>query len=453
MAQRPKRLPREITVKLPERHEAQRRIIEQRDRYNVLVCARRFGKTELAKDLMIDGIDENDPAALLRGGSLGYFVPEGKLGDAAWDQLLESLGNLVHKKDSQSGRLTTLGGGNLEFWTMKSRTAGRGRKYHRVIIDEAGFEPDLKTMWEYSIRPTLTDYRGDAWMMSSPNGPGFFKQCFQRGQRTHKDYMPGWMSWQMPTAANPFIDPAEIEEARLTLSDRAFQQEYLAKFVDKVDGWFRSDWRREYKSAVPADQMVRVMLVDPASGKHKVEGEDFSVWWILGLHSDGNYYILDFVRERYDLSERVETTIGLHRLYQPHITGYESYGMQADIQAIQDQMEREQYRFDITELGGKIDKPSRIERLVPPMRAGRFWFPGPQLRGSLIQSAHRALKDWWEDEVLPYPAGPKAHDDGLDGLSRVFDCGALFPSRALPKPDNLAVVNRGWRPPVVQTTF
>lgn len=448
-----KRLPKEVTIKLPERHEAQRLIVEQRDRYNVLVCGRRFGKTALAQDLLIDGVDESDPASLLRGGTVGYFVPEGKLGDACWDELTESLEPLITKKDAQSGRLSTLGGGELEFWTMKSRTAGRGRKYHRVIVDEAGFESDLKTMWEYAIRPTLTDYRGDAWIMSSANGPGFFKQCFQRGQKTHKDYMPGWMSWQLPTAANPFIDPEEIEEARLTLSDRAFRQEYLAQFVDKVDGWFRSDWRRWYKTPVPAEQMVRVIVVDPASGKHKAEGEDFSVWWVLGLHTDGNYYVLDFVRERYNLSERVATTIGLHRLYQPHILGYESYGMQADIQAIEDQQEREHYRFSIIELGGKLDKPSRIERLVPVMRAGRIWFPGVEMRGPMVQSAHRAINEWWEDEVLPYPAGPKAHDDGLDGLSRVFDCGAQFPSRALPSTDSLRLMGRGPRAPVVRTTF
>ena len=43
----------------------------------------------------------------------------------------------------------------------------------------------------------------------------------------------------MPTSSNPYIDPAEIEAARISTPERWFQQEYLAAFIDDAGGVFR----------------------------------------------------------------------------------------------------------------------------------------------------------------------------------------------------------------------
>jgi len=48
-----------------------------------------------------------------------------------------------------------------------------------------------------------------------------------------------WHGWQLPTAANPYIAPAEIEAARLGLPERIFAQEFLAQFLDDAGGVFR----------------------------------------------------------------------------------------------------------------------------------------------------------------------------------------------------------------------
>ena len=44
--------------------------------------------------------------------------------------------------------------------------AGRGRKYTRVVIDNAGHAWHLKDIWEKAILPTLTDYSGSARIIS-----------------------------------------------------------------------------------------------------------------------------------------------------------------------------------------------------------------------------------------------------------------------------------------------
>jgi hypothetical protein len=58
-------------------------------------------------------------------------------------------------------------------------------------------------------------------------------------QRCIDDHDHEWHGWQLPTAANPYIAPSEIEAARLGLPERIFAQEFLAQFLDDAGGVFR----------------------------------------------------------------------------------------------------------------------------------------------------------------------------------------------------------------------
>lgn len=143
---------------------------------------------------------------------------------------------VIRHKNETEKRLELITGGVLEMWSLDDPDAGRGKKYKRVIIDEAAIVPRLETAWQQSIRPTLTDLRGDAYFFSTPKGHNFFKTIFDYGKAGRAGE---WKSWQMPTAANPFIDPAEIEAARQELPERVFQQEYLAEFLEGSGTVFR----------------------------------------------------------------------------------------------------------------------------------------------------------------------------------------------------------------------
>jgi hypothetical protein len=65
-------------------------------------------------------------------------------------------------------------GGRLDFWTLENAIAGRGRRYHRIVIDEAAFGKDgnnavdgsVMEIWEKSIKPTLYDRGGEALVCS-----------------------------------------------------------------------------------------------------------------------------------------------------------------------------------------------------------------------------------------------------------------------------------------------
>ena len=116
---------------------------------------------------------------------------------------------LTTRTDGQQMRIELQTGGLIEFWTMEDIDAGRGRRYKRAIVDEAAKAKNLAMTWNGSIRPTLSDFIGDAWFLSTPRGYDFFKDLCDQGQNPEYD---DWMSWHYPTSANPYISKAEIEQ-------------------------------------------------------------------------------------------------------------------------------------------------------------------------------------------------------------------------------------------------
>jgi len=105
------------------------------------------------------------------------------------------------------------------------------------VVDEAAMIPNFQEAWQAAIRPTLADYEGDGFWLSTPKGMNFFKQGFDYGQDPLE---PEWASWQMPTSANPYITAREIEAARQELPELTFKQEYLAEFLRSDGAVFRN---------------------------------------------------------------------------------------------------------------------------------------------------------------------------------------------------------------------
>jgi hypothetical protein len=130
-----------------------------------------------------------------------------------------------------------------------------------VIVDEAGLIAALLAIWNNTIRATLMDMAGDAWFLGTPKGRNGFWRLHQMGVDQR---LRDWASWQMPTSANPFIDPAEIQDARDTMAEDAFRQEIMAEFLEDGAGVFRAVM--EAATAVAIDK--------PLAGRQYVAGVD-----------------------------------------------------------------------------------------------------------------------------------------------------------------------------------
>lgn len=215
---------------------------------------------------------------------------------------------------------------------------------------------------------------------------------------------PLWPEW---------FTPQMLEDAKR--EPRTWSALYQQEPRPLGGGEFKDEWLC-YWSRPPASTN-RVIIVDPSSGKSKKRG-DFTSMWVVGTGPDGNDYILDGIRDRLNLTERTEKLFDLVRRWKPAAVGYEQYGLQADIEHVKIEQDRQQYRFRIIELGGALKKEDRIRRLIPRFQQGLLWVPKSMPR-QMSDGFQRDIMEDFRGEYLAFPVAP--HDDAMDCLARIED--------------------------------
>lgn len=209
-----------MTVSFQTPHEAQLRVLSEAKRFNVLSNGRRWGKTVLSIRLLKE--------AITKSYKIGYWTPTYKDLSEVWNDVKYRFHDVIESKNEQLKELRLKTGGRIDFWSMDEPDSGRGRGYHRAIIDEFAKAGKGEEAWKQTISPTLSDYLGDAWFLSTPKGTnGYFYELFN-----NRDKFDNWASWQLPTWTNPHIPTEAIEEARNQLDPVTFRQEYGAEFTN-----------------------------------------------------------------------------------------------------------------------------------------------------------------------------------------------------------------------------
>jgi hypothetical protein len=279
------------------------------------------------------------------------------------------------------------------------------------------------------------------WELSIPLGR---KDARRRYVGTRYHYQDTYAEMIRREAAAPRIYPAEnddgepvfltreqLDDKRRAMGPTTYAaQMMLDPTLDSTAG-FLEEWLRYYDETPPLGTMNVYIVVDPANEKKR--DSDWTAMWVIGLSSDYNYYVLDFVRDRLSLKERAKTLMRLHRKWSPSAkhrvrkVGYEKYGKDADIDGITLEMVRENYRFAITPLGGKLSKPDRINRLEAPLAENRFYFPHRLLYTQYDGLTVDLIAYFVQQEYKPYPA--IKYKDALDALARILDedLGTVWP--------------------------
>jgi len=210
----------EILLDYP--HKKQIEILQNRKRFNHVRCGRRFGKTSLIEYLVSPAVEE---------GFIGIWFPTYKDLSEVWKHVKHRYNEAIEAKDEQLKQIRFIGGGLIDFWSMDDPDAGRGRKYHRAIIDEAAKAKKFRDAWKDTIRPTLSDYQGDSFIFSTPKGKANYFYQLEKDMCKFNN----WAFFHFTTYDNPYILNSEIQEAKDQLDTDSFNQEYLAQYVDLND--------------------------------------------------------------------------------------------------------------------------------------------------------------------------------------------------------------------------
>jgi hypothetical protein len=243
MSNRSRVLPQKLSLGTLHAGQAKAFIALRGHRFKALRCGRRFGKTDFAKTWIKEG--------LVQGFECAWLAPQHKTWAEVYSDTASALAGLVEHTSKTAGLIRLKTGGRLDFWSLENAIAGRGRRYHRIVIDEAAFgkDGDNKTdgstmeIWEKSIKPTLYDFHGEALICSNSAGKNpdnfFYNIC--------TDAQYGFREFHAPTMDNPLLPKrlqnetieewlARKEQLQAELIKNndplVYAQEYLAEFVD-----------------------------------------------------------------------------------------------------------------------------------------------------------------------------------------------------------------------------
>lgn len=272
-----------MRLELPQPHTNQQRILDSQSRFRVVMCGRRFGKSELSQIEIISNA--------IQGKAVAYITPTYQLARVFFERLTQAVPFQSNKSELT---IKFPNGGSVDFFTGERMDNLRGRKFHLVVIDEASFIPNLEDGWLNSIRPTLTDYKGRALFLSTPKGKNFFYSLFLKGGE------PDWESFRFTTYDNPYIDKGEIDDARTQLPEVVFEQEYMANPAENSSNPFGSAYIKQCTFPISTEQPI-VYGVDLA------KAVDWTV--IIGLDRNGS--VCHFDRFQKDWRQTKQSILSL----------------------------------------------------------------------------------------------------------------------------------------------
>lgn len=215
-----------ITLKTP--HVNQVAVLKNRNRFRVVACGRRWGKSETAIIACA--------YRLLKGQHIWYCSPTHKNNKRVWRKFKAVFGNFpqAHISINNSDyRIELRNGGFIEMVSLHEPDNLRGEGLDFAVIDEAAFIE--VGVWDSVLRPMLLD--GEAMMLSSTNGRNEFWTWYNRGLDPSE---PEWSSQHFTAYDNPLIRKTEIDDIQRNTPERVFEQEYLAKFLEDGGAVFRN---------------------------------------------------------------------------------------------------------------------------------------------------------------------------------------------------------------------
>ena len=131
-------------------------------------------------------------------------------------------------RDNAKERIIELSNGStIRMGSINQVDSCVGRSYDLIIFDEAALV-DGKDAFNIALRPTLDKETSKALFISTPRGRNnWFADFYNRG---YNDEYPEWLSIKATYHENPRHSDTDISEAKKTMSESEFAQEYLADF-------------------------------------------------------------------------------------------------------------------------------------------------------------------------------------------------------------------------------
>lgn len=284
-------------------------VTNDNSRFKVVVAGRRFGKTHLA-------LYDSFLKAVKKAKSRVWFIAPTyrQAKNIAWvvlKDILYSEPRFIKRINEAELYAVLFNDSRIELKGADNEDSLRGVGLDHVVLDEFAFmKPEA---WSEVIRPALSDKKGSAMFIGTPDGFGFFYELYNRG-KVNQD---GFKSWHFKSIESPFLDKLEIEAARKGLDERTFRQEYEASFETATGRIYyafdrkENNINQEYVKDIPLFVTV-----------------DFNVspmcWVLVQKIKNINYAIEELVRRNTNTEEMAKLVGDLYG-YDKHYVFYGDY--------------------------------------------------------------------------------------------------------------------------------
>lgn len=265
-------------------------IINAVNKYRFVTAAisRRQGKTYIANII-------GQCITLFPGSNVLIMSPNYQLSSISWDlqhQLMKIHGlDKEVVKDNAKDRVVEMpNGSTIRMGSINQVDSAVGRSYDLIIFDEAALT-DGSQAFQQALRPTLDKPNSRAIFISTPRGKtNWFSGLFDRGS---SDEFPEWCSIHATWEDNPRMTEDDIREAKATMSENLFKQEYEASF-QSYEGQI---WNLNEETCV----VDRHEFMD-GNNRHKLDVvagldlgfRDYTAMVVIGYcFDDEKFYILD----------------------------------------------------------------------------------------------------------------------------------------------------------------
>ena len=261
-------------------------------RFVSAALSRRQGKTYIANII-------GQLVSLVPGSNILIMSPNYSLSQISFDlqrTLIKHFDLEVTKDNAKDKVIEISNGSTVRMGSVNQVDSSVGRSYDLIIFDEAALT-DGEEAFNVSLRPTLDKDNSKAIFISTPRGKtNWFAKFFDRG---FSDEFPEWCSIKATYKDNPRMSQHDVDEAKKSMSEAEFKQEYEADF-NTYEGQI---WNFNAELCVADLSELNTEGMDIIGGLD-VGFRDPTAFCVIAYDWDsGKYYVLD---EYYDSEKTTE---------------------------------------------------------------------------------------------------------------------------------------------------
>jgi hypothetical protein len=383
----------------------QQEVFADPSRFQVVVAGRRCGKTRMsAVRTLVKALEcPNKDAGVL------YVAPTNGMARVLMWDLLNDLGQpIIASANVNNSEIKLVNGVKVYVRGADTPDSLRGMKLYYAVMDE--FKDMKPQAWEMIIRPSLSDLKGGALFIGTPEpGDSLFRDYFDLGV-SGDDYE--WKSWHLTTYDNELIDPKEIAAAKRSMSTVAFQQEYMASFETMGENIFKESWLKYGED--PPKQGDTYIAVDPAGFEEvkdptKKKHLDNTAIAVVTVDDQGKWFVQKIEYGRWNVRETATRILMAIRTHRPIRVGIEKGSLQRALMPYLSDLMRKNNVFAHIE-AIPIGSGSKANRIT-------YNLQGLFEHGRITLNSR---EDWtqFKKEYVSFPS-PKCHDDLLDATSLI----------------------------------